>query len=222
MNVTYAYAAAGAYTATVTVTDATAATVSGTVAVTVNAPAVGTGNDSDGDGYSDAFEAAFENPGDPTTALPSLSSTTIKTLTGAKLSAKLNFAKQNSDSLALSGTLSIPAAFKVSGARLGLAVGSLVKVFTLDDKGKAKSGGDQVSVSIKSSQGTVAAQTSKFSIKLNKDSLTTVLAAFGLTNDNATSKSVTIPLSIVFANTINQDNVTLHYAAKKGKSGSAK
>ena len=222
MNVTYAYAAAGAYTATLTVTDATAATVSGTVTVTVNAPAVGTGNDSDGDGYSDAFEAAFENQSDPTTTLPPLSSTTIKTLTGAKLSAKLNFAKQNSDSLTLSGTLAIPAAFKVSGAKLGLAVGGLVKVFTLDDKGKAKSGGDQVSVSIKSSQGTVAAQASKFSIKLNKDSLTTVLAAFGLTNDNATSKSVIIPFSIVFANSINQDNVTLHYAAKKGKSGSAK
>jgi hypothetical protein len=202
--------------------------VTGTVTVTIKAPAFGSGTDSNGDGFSDSFDQAFGlDPNDPTQS-PVPAGTTAGALTAAKLTIKLNFAKQASDNLTLSGTLPIPAGFVINGAKIGLSAGDLVEVFALDGKGKAKKGGNAASVSIKSTKGKVAAQTAKYTIKLNKDNLAADLESSGLVNDNATNKTVTISVGVVLSQAersvgvVEEGMVTLHYTAKKGKSGSAK
>src|SRR5262249_36147150 len=155
--------------------------------------------DSNGDGFSDAFDTAFGlNPSDPSQT-PVPPGTQVGSLAGAKMNVKLNFAKKNSDSLSLSGELAIPKDFKVSGAKLGLAAGDLIEVFTLDAKGKAKSGSGTVSVSIKSTKGSVAAQNAKFTIKLSKDNLADDLNSSGLTDGTVANQPVTISVTVVLS-----------------------
>jgi PKD repeat protein len=226
-NVSHAFSSAGTFTVTVTATNGTQR-VTGTVTVSINGTAFGSGADSNGDGFSDAFDTAFGlNPTDPTQS-PVPAGTTAGTLTAAKMSIKLNFAKQASDRLSLSGTLPIPARFNVNSAKIGLSAGDLVEVFTLSSKGKAKSGSNSASVSIKSTKGKVAAQTAKYAIKLNKDNLAADLLASGLVNDNATNKAVTISVGVVLSQAnrsvgiVEEGTVPLHYTARKGKTGAAK
>jgi PKD repeat protein len=226
-NVSHAFSSAGTFTVTVTATNGTQR-VTGTVTVSINGTAFGSGADSNGDGFSDAFDTAFGlNPTDPTQS-PVPAGTTAGTLTAAKMSIKLNFAKQASDRLSLSGTLPIPARFNVNSAKIGLSAGDLVEVFTLSSKGKAKSGSNSASVSIKSTKGKVAAQTAKYAIKLNKDNLAADLLASGLVNDNATNKAVTISVGVVLSlanrseGIVEEGTVPLHYTARKGKTGAAK
>jgi hypothetical protein len=226
-SVTHSFTSAGTFTVTVTATNG-AQTSSGMVSVTVKAPSIGTGSDSDGDGFSDAFETAFGSSASDSTSIPVRSGTVPGQFAGAKLTVKLNFAKQGSDSLSLSGSLAIPAGFKADGAKLGLAVGDLTAAFTLDVKGKAKSGNNIASVAIKSSKGIVLAQTSKFSIKLNKANLAPALVSSGLTNADALSKAVTLSTAGVLSTAdksmglVDTQSFALHYTAKKGKSGSTK
>lgn len=226
-NVSHAFASAGTFTVTVTASSGTQS-VTGTVTVKINGTAFGTGPDSNGDGFSDAFDTAFGlNPNDPTQS-PVPAGTAAGTLTAAKMSIKLNFAKQNSDIFSLSGTLAIPTGFNVNGAKIGISAGDLVEVFTLGSSGKAKTSIGAVIVSIKSTKGSVAAQTAKYAIKLNKVSLAAALLSSGLVNDNVTNKAVTISGSVVLSQAdrlvgiVEQGTVSLHYTARKGKSGSAK
>src|SRR6185295_18101268 len=108
----------------------------------------GTGG-SNPDGLSDAFVAAF-GAGLPTGVTP-------VPLIGVKLTAKLNFAVQHADTLTITGAVAIPAGFTPTGAKLGLALGDLIPVFTLNAKGQGVLGTDKASVSIKSKKGVVAA-----------------------------------------------------------------
>jgi hypothetical protein len=226
-NVSHAFPSAGAFTVTATMTSGTQV-VAETVIVTVNETAFGTGPDSNGDGFSDAFATAFGlDPNDPTQS-PVPSSTPVNSLTAARMNIKLDFTKQAGDSLSLSGKLQIPDGFNVNGAKIGLAAGDLVEVFTLNSKGKAMNGSNSASVSIKLSKGKVAAQPAKYSIKLSKANLAAGLVSSGLVNDNATSKAVTISVGVVLSQAdpsvgiVEEDSVSLRYTAKKGESGSAK
>jgi len=212
-TVTHAFAGSGIFTVTIMATNGTQ-TASTTVSVSVSGPLVGTGTNSSGSIFSDSFIAAYGS-------IPMLTNAANPdNLAGVKITAKLNFAKPiNNDSFVMGGQLSIPDAFVSNGAKLALIFGNFIEVFTLDQQGKAKSGNDQVSVAIKSKKGVVAAQTSKFSFKLNKDSLQAQLAPFGLANQTISKAPVTISAQIVFANALNIASVSEHYSAKQGKTG---
>ena len=215
---THQYVSAGTYSVSVTITDGNGGSASSSTSVTVNGPLVGMGSDSDNDGFSDTFEIAYGTSPLNAAAVP-FPLAAAKPISPATISAKLNFLKTNSDSFAIGGTIPVPAGFVVNGAKFALLFGNFVQVFKLDAHGKAKSGGAQASVAIKSKKGVVAAQSSKFSIKLSKFNLRADLALLGLTNANATKTPVTLAVQLVFADTLYSATVAEHYSAKQGKSG---
>ena len=94
---------------------------------------------------------------------------------GTKIAIKLNFAKSNSDSIGFSGTLAVPAGFKLTGAKVSFDISGIAQSFTLDAKGGSKTGGT-FKLSVKASKGAVAAQTAKFAMQ-TKGSFATSLAA---------------------------------------------
>jgi hypothetical protein len=224
---THAYTAAGTFTVKLTITDGNAGasgTLTGTLTAVVLAPILGTGNDSDGDGFSDSFEiAAGTDPNDPTSnSLGGAHATAPAPLTVTVLQIKLNFKKANSDSISLSGTLPIPAGYNPAGKTVTVDVGGVVKSIILDAKGRSPKGNNSFKSGIKVSKGVVAAQTAKFSLKLNKGSFASQLTDEGLTNANATSQTKTVLVRLVFANGVFEKAQPQIYSAKAGLSGSTK
>ena len=218
-STTHSYVAAGTYAVSVAISDGNGGSVSNSTSVTVSAPIVGSGNDSDNDGFSDTFEDGYGTSPLDSTSLP-FPLTAATPLAGVKITAKLNFAKKPNDSFALSGTIPVPTGFVPAGSKLALAFGNFVEVFTLDAKARAKpSKTAQASVTIKSQKGVVAAQNSKFTMKLSKLDLQSDLASFGLTDETAKKAPVTLTVQIIFANTLYSATVAEHYSARQGKTG---
>ena len=220
---THQYAAAGTYTVSVSISDGNGGTATSSMSITVNAPIVGGGSDSDNDGFSDNFETKFgTNPLDPA-SLPfplTGAAATPKPIASAGVSAKLNFAKAGNDSIMVSGLLPVPAGFVPNGAKLALTFGNFVEIFQFDAKGHAKlSKDEQATIALKSKKGVIAAQTSKFVIKLTHAKLQADLAAFGLTNKNASKTAVTLAPLVIFNNGLYSATVLEHYSARQNKSG---
>ncbi len=221
-SVVHPYLTLGTFTAHVTVTDTANKSVGADVVVTVKAPVVGTGNDSDGDGFSDAFENAVgTNPNDASSTPTGQPATagTLMPLTVTKPKIKLNFAKPGtSDSISFSGTLPVSAGFKPSGAMVSLDVGGVAKMLPLNGKGS-----NSVKVTIKSKNGIVAAQTAKYAVTFKKGNFAATLASFGLTKVVGPAKTVNVPFTVIFNNTVFQATPALNYTVlMKGKSGTAK
>jgi PKD repeat protein len=223
-NVSHVYASAGSYTVTVTVTDVTHQTLSKTLTIKVNAPLIGTGLDSDGDGVSDAVELlAGTNPNDPTSSPVGAVSATPGPLTISKVQVKLNFSRQENDSIAISGTLAIPAGLVLDGSRLIYNVGGIQDGLTLDKKGHSNAGtAEKFMVQVKSTKGVIAAQTAKFTLTLSRTTFSTQLADFGFVNATSANVPVTLPIQFIFNGAILETDKGLTYSAKAGKTGSAK
>ncbi len=216
--ITHAFAAAGSYSVNVAAADSLGLTTSSAVMMTVSAPSVPPGSvtDADGDGFSDNLEtAAGTSPNDPaSTPLNGARAPAPLPLPDLKLSIKLNFARPNSDSITLSGSLLLSDGYNVAGKTMLLEVGNVAKVFTLDAKGSAKVAGNSVTVK---SKGT-AARIAKFSVKISKESLGDKLAATGLVNATMT-KEVAVPVTILIDSKIFQKAQAQNYKATQGKSG---
>jgi hypothetical protein len=213
-TVAHAYSTAGDFTATVTATNG-GSIVTGTVTVTIKAPTIGSGADSDGDGFSDSAEVAAGTDPHSSASLPFPLTIPTPSTFSATIAVTLNFAK-NADGLVLTGTLPVPAGF--AGGQVLLNVGTYSNALKLDAKGKAKTTTAQGMFAIKNVKGVVAAQTSKFTIKI-VDKLEAALAAFGLVNSTVKDVSVLIPVTLTFAGTVNQATLAAHYTGTAGKTG---
>lgn len=225
-STTHAYSTAGVFTATVTVTDNLGGHVSGTVSVTVLAPLVGTGNDSDGDGFSDAFEtAAGSDPLDPnSTPLGTAHATTdiLQPVVAQKLNIRLNFQRIGMDTISFMGTLPVPAGFDPTGKKVAVDVSGVGAGFTLDKRGNSQRGSsNSFKLQIRSQRGVVGAQTSKYTVKLNRGYFAGTLAALGLT-PNATQTNVALTVSVVFNGGIYQTQRNVTFVSRNGKTGMAK
>jgi hypothetical protein len=178
-----------------------------------------TATDTDGDGFSDAIEAvAGTSKTDPTSKpVGGAAADSPLPVPDVKLAIKLNFAKANSDSLTLSGTLLTSEGFQASGQEVIVAVGGLARKFTLDGKGAGTADGGSIKVAVKGSAASIA----KYAVKLSKTTLAAELASTGLTN-STTSAKVDVPLMIVFDGKVYKKTQTVEYKATAGKSGSAK
>ena len=206
----HAYAAAGTFTAVATVTDGAAST-SAQVAVQVNAPIVGVGPDSDGDGFSDAFEAAYGTSPRDAGSAPVVGRPTPRTLAIGTLRIALDFAQPGNDRVTLVGTLAAPGRLALSGARLGVDVGGVTRVFTLDASGKGRASGDVVSVSARKRR-------AKLRLAVSGGSFATDLAADGLTASVKKAR-VQIPVSVVLDGAVWQKTAAQTFRVKQGRLG---
>lgn len=228
-SVSHAYVVPGTYQVTLIVGDGTATLpiLSLQVVVTTLPALIGDGTDSDGDGFSDTFETQVGSTPQSFTATPMnnlpVSAAEMQLLAISKTSIKLNFVKQNSDLISLTGTIPIPAGFVVTNQRLHLDIGGVVKSFTLSEKGISKAGGDSFKLQVKSKKGAVAAQASKFSMVLSRGTFSGALVNEGLTGDaDVKNAARTVMFSLVSNGIAQQKPQALSYSARKGKSGKAK
>ena len=213
----HVYTSPGTFTTQVNVTDpAGAGAVSSAVVVVSPLPTPG---DSDGDGFPDAIEIALGT--DP---LNAASTPFGGQLAGApvpfaitQLNIGLNFARPNSDTLTLQGSVPIPADFTALGQTVALDVGGIVRVFTLDKAGRGKSGTAQIQVASRS-----GATSAKLTIKFSKSSLAADLADDGLTSQTVTKAPKSVHVILLLDATNFQTDVNLLYTAKAGKTGAGK
>jgi autotransporter-associated beta strand protein len=221
-SVTHAYAQAGTYTVTVTATNASGVSSQMQLAMVVGLAAEpgGAAVDTDGDGVSDDLEQALgTDPHDP--ASSPATNTTPLSLTVQKPSIKLNFVKYNSDSIAFSAGLPIPAGFNPNGQALTVDIGGVTQVFTLDAKGNAKAGSGAAKLKFKKSKSSVPEQVALLSVKLTKSQFSARLEDEGLTAA-APSGTCRVTFTIVFEHLLYQVAQTMSYTNLKGTSGTAK
>jgi sugar lactone lactonase YvrE len=143
-------------------------------------------------------------------------------LTITKETAKLNFAKTNSDSCTLTATLDLGAGYNLTNLFVSMDIGGADVTFNLDTKGKGRGVGAYGSckLSYKKMTGPWT-----FTAKLKKGSWATPWGTYGLTNYSTTAKSgvvVTLPVTLVIGDEPFYGVKALLYKAKAGKSGSAK
>jgi len=220
--VAHAYTAVGNYTATLNITSG-AAPVAAIVNVLV-ALQMGSGPDTDGDGFSDSFEmAAGSDPANAASTPTGQVLQAVQPLTVDKIAVKLNPTRSGTDSISFSGTLSIPAGFVSQGKNVVLDVGGVIRKFTLDTKGSAKNGNDNLKIAIHSSTGVVSGRTSAYMVNLKKGSFSAALSVnAGLADGDFKTVQKTVVVSLLFNNADFQKVQAVTYSAKKGKSGAAK
>ena len=134
----------------------------------------------------------------------------------------LNFAKTDKDVLTLTGEFPISAGFSAAGKTISIDVGGVARTFTLDAKGAGSASNGTCRLAVKSVRGAVPAQRAKFTMSLKNAALQAALAPLGLANADDAGKFVSIPVTVVFDGTTYESVAELVYAAKAGKSGSAK
>ena len=208
-NPTHTYTAVGTYTATVTITATTGAKIKATVNVVVVTPDIGGGGlppgtfvDTTGSGIPDEIATAAASVGITTTS-------SSKALPNVKLSIKLSFAKPGIDQITLGATLDKTGA----GKPIVIDVGGVVKAFKLDSKGRAKAGGDSVTLSL---------TTGKLTVRFTHGSFATLLASSGLTNTTISGQSLSVRVGVIYNDatwTVSQPQL---YKATQGKTGATK
>jgi autotransporter-associated beta strand protein len=219
-NPSHAYKTAGTYDVSVTISDGLGGTTTSHTTVVVDpvTAIVGQGIDSDGDGFSDAFEeAAGSNPYDPAdTPTGQAAGASANALVIKNLLIRLKFARQNSDSIKVGGTLATPAGLVPAGQKVVLDIGGIDRAFVLNSKGVDTSTTDQVKI------GTAKGQKATFAVGLRQGSFAATLANEGLVG-TATVKNQTksIGLAIVVGRELYRGTAMVRYSAKEKRSGVA-
>jgi hypothetical protein len=108
---------------------------------------VGAADDIDGDGHVDAAEKLLGSSSTSSTSVPFGALLKSKALSKTKLAVKLDFKNKNKDTILLTGTLSLPKGTVLTGKKLVVDVGGVVKAFTLSKNGKASAPYGQASIS---------------------------------------------------------------------------
>lgn len=181
--------------------------------------------DGDGDGFPDEIETALGSSLTKATSTPFgwPAASAPAALLLPKLKVALNFAKGGSDSIQISGVLPVRAGFVAASQPVVVDVGGVVKTFTLDPKGNGIGATNaRFKLQVKAKKGVVSAQNAKFSAKLGKADFASLLGDEGLTNADLKDASRTIPVIILFDQTVFRTDVTVLYTAKLNKTGRTK
>lgn len=176
--------------------------------------------DTDGDGFPDELETFLgtsptnknDTPFGGARPVPQALNLTTQLI-------KLNFAAASSDSIALAGTLPIPAGFSVAGKMITVDVGGVMNSFTLDAKGFSNTPGvGMFKIRIKSVKGVVNVQTAQFVLRLSKGAFAASLTDEGLINATVTSTN-SVPVILIFNQQYFTVSALRNYIAKANKSG---
>jgi hypothetical protein len=139
-----------------------------------------------------------------------------------KMSLRFNFAKANQDALTLSGTLPVPAGFSSAQKAFVLSMGDFESSLTLNAKGSAADSLSRVKLAGKLAQGAFTGTAVKFTFATGKQDLFDKLKNLGFTNADVPSQTIDVPIIVELDSHSSLAKVTVAYAAKKNKTGSAK
>ena len=181
--------------------------------------------DSDGDGFPDEVEAGLGTSSSSSTSTPfgGAQAGTVEALTVLRAIVKLNFTTTGKDMILVKGELPVPAGFVVNGIVVAVDVGGEVKQFTLDEKGRSPKADDSFKVKVKSRKGVVEAQISKFIAKFKRGSFSNEFSDEGLLGTRSVKKvSRTVPIIILFNQTMYRTDRAVLYTARENKKGVAK
>jgi hypothetical protein len=145
---------------------------------------------------------------------------------------KLNFAKTTgNDAIMVSGSLPITAGFVASSQTVVVDVGGVVKVFTLNSKGKGVATtaypatlatNDHFGLKFKTVKGKANQQTGTFTAQFNKGTFASLFADVGLLGSASVKKVArTVPVIILFNNQMYQAAQAVQYTATASKAGLA-
>ena len=138
----------------------------------------------------------------------------------SKLNIKLNFSRDNSDTLMLSATAQLPAGFTPDQQRLLINVGGVVRSFVLNARGggvSSESGAD--TVMLRTRKGSSLAMVT---VKLSRGAFLADFADEGLLNATVYAQSATIGVALVIGTAAYHADAAVTYTAHLGKMGSAK
>lgn len=227
----------GSYAVTLSATNAVGTDIKTLV---INAIAVQPNLDTDGDGFTDEFELAVgSSPVDPMSS----PLTVLKNAAGAipagavagyvqakpffvarsGVSLRLNFnsAKPFRDSISVSGTLPLPAAFPVQTQSVAVFIGGVGVYGVLDERGQYSAKNNEVKIKVGKGRTSLAGRNSPFSAKLKG-----VFAGFmtdeGFVNADIQKASGNVRVSVIVGGEYFSAVAPTSYSAKLGKSGSAK
>lgn len=146
-------------------------------------------------------------------------------LIGIKTAIKLNFAKPDSDSAKIQGTLGVPAGFIVQGAPVVVDIGGLIHKLSLNEKGQALTldGKGMFKISVKRKKGVVeTAHDAKFSFQYKKASIADKFQDERLLNADVKAEIRKIRYVVLFNQTYYDSLHPVWYNAKEDKSGATK
>ncbi|MCY3022474.1 MAG: chitobiase/beta-hexosaminidase C-terminal domain-containing protein [Planctomycetota bacterium] len=220
---THTYGAAGAYPVTLTVTGSNG--VSTTRTVTVDVKAAGSVSDTlvdtDGDGFPNEMETALDtSPTDAASTPFGAPAGTPQPLKIAKMTIKLNFLRDGSDTIAVSGTLRVPDGFQVAGQSALVDVGGVIEEFPLDTKGASPKGRpDSFKLAVRTRNKVTVAQDARFTAKFAKGAFAALLADEGLHDADAKGELLSVPVIILVGGNLFMAEQPQLYTATGGKSG---
>jgi ELWxxDGT repeat protein len=172
--------------------------------------------DSDEDGFPDELEIFLgTDPNDPnSTPTGGSKADKTSTFTVDRLQISLDFNTTGRDAFAVSGTVPTGTGFSFAGQRFVIGIGGVYKLFTLDEKGKARSADkkDQVVVGKPGKTGT-----SKYAAKGTKQTFSKTLEDEGLENVDAKDQAVKVPVIVLFNNKLFIKKQDQLFNLKKGK-----
>jgi hypothetical protein len=179
--------------------------------------------DSDGDGYSDEIEIALgSNPFDPTsTPLNLPPATSGGALDTAAMAITINFILTAADSIAVRGTIPIPAGFVPAGQYMIVDCAGIVKAVKLRAGGTGVKGNNTFQLKFKRQGSTVPAQLATFGVTLGNGNFKRALLPYGFIDGNFPGKPVTIPLTIILNAKVYTTARGMLYAATKNQGGIA-
>lgn len=185
----------------------------------------GLDDDDDGDGISDAMEVlALSDPLDVNkTPLTGNAPAGIRgDMPIQKLSIKLNFSKERSDSIQLLGAMPVSANYSPNGQLVVFNIGGLMRSFPVASERGSSVGKDQFRISVKTPRDATKKRTATFRLTLRGDAFAANFVDEKLTNETVLARKCVVKVIGIFDGQLLESNYPLTYSAKQGKRGSAK
>ena len=210
-TIVHHYVTAGAQSVTVTIANASGQSLtSSPLIVTIFAGIFGSGPDSDNDGFSDSLEIAWgSNPNDPTSH-PLGDPTNPQGLIIQSVAIALG-GGTGRDTIMMKMATPITSNGPYKGQRVAVDIGGVAVGLTLDDRLRAKSGNNSVTVMLDRRFNVF-----RFTLQLKKGSFAATLLPLGFIAKTKNAK-VTVPLTVLFGGAGYVGSQPLLYTATGGR-----